>query len=192
MLFMNMASPLTGAPGAVVLYALIGAMVWPNRRPGGLLGIQGARLTWAALWGLMAWLWLEAPSSSANAISNAIQAAPSGMSWLSTVQDWATTATKGNGLVFALVLAGLSAAIGVAVAANWHPKPFLLLSVALSLAYWVFGQGIGGIFQGGATDPNAAPLFVLFAYAMYSLINAQPGSLGSGAQKRPTTTEVMA
>jgi len=46
----------------------------------------GARIAWGALWVLMAWLWLEAPSSSANAISNAINAAPSGMSWLSTVQ----------------------------------------------------------------------------------------------------------
>ena len=35
-LFMNMAMPLTGAPGAVSLYALIGAIVWPNERPGGL------------------------------------------------------------------------------------------------------------------------------------------------------------
>jgi hypothetical protein len=76
MLFMSMASPLTGAPGAVSLYALIAAMVWPNGRPGGLLGIQGARLAWAAVWALMAWLWLEAPSSSANAISGAINAAP--------------------------------------------------------------------------------------------------------------------
>ena len=34
-----MANPLTGAPGAVLLYALIGAMVWPNGRPGGLFGV---------------------------------------------------------------------------------------------------------------------------------------------------------
>jgi hypothetical protein len=40
----------------------------------------------------------------------------------------------------------------------------------LSLAYWVFGQGFGGIFQGGATDPNTGPWFVVLAYAMYTLI----------------------
>jgi hypothetical protein len=169
MLFMLMASPLTGAPGAVFLYALAGAIAWPNGRPGGLLGVRGARVAWGGLWVLMAWLWLEAPSSSANAISGAIQAAPSGMSWLSTVQNWATTATKGDGLPIALVLAGLSLAIGLAVAFNWHPKPFLALAVVLGLVYWVFGQGFGGIFQGGATDPNAGPLFVLLAYALYTL-----------------------
>jgi hypothetical protein len=192
MLFMTMAMPLTGAPGAVVLYALVGAMIWPNGRPGGLLGVRGARLLWGGLWLLMAWLWLEAPSSSANGISGAIQAAPSGMSWLSTVQNWATTATKGDGLPIALVLAALSVAIALAVAANWHPKPFLLLATVLSLAYWVFGQGFGGMFQGGATDPNAAPVFLLLAYVLYTLIDVPIGSVGSEAQTPPTVSEASA
>ena len=46
---------------------LIGLIVWPGPRPGGLLGVRGARIAWAALWLVMAWLWLEAPSSGANA-----------------------------------------------------------------------------------------------------------------------------
>ena len=84
MMFMNMAMPLTGAPGAVLLYGLIGLIVWPNGRPGGLLGVRGARISWAVLWSVMAWLWLLAPSSSAERDHNAINAAPSGMSWLSS------------------------------------------------------------------------------------------------------------
>lgn len=170
MLFMTMASPLTGAPGAVLLYGIVGLIVWPGTRPGGLLGVQGARIVWAGLWLLMAWLWLEAPSSSANAITNSINAAPSGMSWLSTVQNWAANGAKGHGLVIALILAAVSAAIGIAVALNWRPREFLILAIALNLAYWVFGQGFGGIFQGGATDPNAGPPFVLLACALWSLI----------------------
>jgi len=170
MLFMTMASPLTGAPGAVLLYGIVGLTVWPGAQPGGLLGVRGARLAWAVIWGVMAWLWLEAPSSSANAVTNAINAAPSGMSWLSTVQNWAADGLKGNGLPIALALGAISAAIGVAVAANWHPKPFLVLAIVLNLAYWVFGQGFGGIFQGGATDPQAAVPFILLSLALYSLI----------------------
>lgn len=170
MLFVTSASPLTGAPGAVSLYALAGAIAWPSDRPGGLLGARGARVAWATLWALMAWLWLEAPSSSANAISGAIKTAPSGMSWLSAVENWAGTATRGDVLPIALVLAGLSLTIGLAVAADWHPKPFLAVAVALNLAYWIVGQGLGGIFQGSATDPNAGPLFVLLAYALYTLL----------------------
>jgi hypothetical protein len=67
MLFMNMANPLTGAPGAVVTYALIGLLVWPNDRPGGVLGVIGARVTWGVLWVLMGGLWLLSVNSSANA-----------------------------------------------------------------------------------------------------------------------------
>jgi hypothetical protein len=170
MMFMSMASPLTGAPGAVALYVLIGLIVWPNDQPGGLLGVRGARTAWAALWLVMAWLWLEAPSSSPSTVANSIFAAPSGMSWLSTIQEWAAKAAHGNGVAIAIVLCLASAAIGIAVAANSRPKPFLVAAIVLNLAYWVLGQGFGGIFQGGATDPNAGPLFVLLALAMWALI----------------------
>jgi hypothetical protein len=172
MLFMNMSAPLTGAPGAVSLYALVALIVWPGR-PGGLLGVRGARIAWGALWVLMAWLWLEPQSSSANATTNAINAAPSGMSWLSTVQNWAANAARGDGLVIALVIAALSLVIGLAVTLNWRAVPFLALAVVLSLAFWVFGQGLGGIAEGNATDPNAGPLFVLLAYALYRLVPYQ-------------------
>jgi hypothetical protein len=99
-----------------------------------------------------------------------IDAAPWGTSWLSTVQDWAASAAAGNSLIIAVVFAFASFAIGIAVAANWHPRPFLIAAIVLNLDYWVFGQGFGGIFQGGATDPNAGPLFVLFACGLYTLL----------------------
>jgi hypothetical protein len=34
LLFSNTASPLTGAPGAALLHAIIGLLVWPTQRPG--------------------------------------------------------------------------------------------------------------------------------------------------------------
>ena len=183
-----MASALTGAPGAVLLYALIGAVVWPNRRAGGLLGVRGARAVWASLWLVMAWLWLV-EAGGANGVTNAINAAPSGMSWLSTAQDWAASTAKGNGVVIAIVLALVSIAIGLSVALNWYPKPFLALAVVLNLAYWVLGQGFGGIPAGGATDPNAGPLFVLLAYTMYSLVPYE-GSAPSTARGSPRASEI--
>ncbi len=170
MLLMTMAAPLTGAPGAVVLYALIGLVVWPGQRPGGLLGVHGTRLAWAALWLLMAALWLMAPSSSPNSFTQAFDAAPSGMSWLSTVQYWAADATRGAGVPLALLLAAVSAVIAITVYVNWKPKLFLTVSVVLNLAYWVLGQGFGGLFTGQGTDPNAGPLFILLALALYWLI----------------------
>ncbi len=170
MLFMNMANPLTGAPGAVLIYVIIGLMVWPTGRPAGLLGVRGARIAWTGLWLLMAWLWLMEPASSKNATSGAIEAAPSGMSWLSEVQKWAAEGAKGNGLVIALVLAALSAAIGLSVALNWRPRQFIIAAIVINLLYWVVGQGFGGIIQGGATDPNAGLLFALLGWAMLALV----------------------
>ncbi len=175
MLFMGMAMPLTGAPGAVLLYGLIGLIVWPNGRPGGLVGVRGARTIWAAVWLVMTYLWLLAASSSANAIHNAINAAPSGMSWLSSVQDAFASITKGNGLLIAVVLAAASLAIAASVALNWRAREFLALAAALNLIYWVVGQGFGGIVAGGATDPNAGLLFIVFAYVMYTLIPYEQG-----------------
>jgi len=170
MLFMNMANPLTGAPGAVIIYAIIGALVWPNQRPGGLIGATGARILWANLWILMGSLWLLQVNSTANATHNLIQAAPAGMGWLASLQNGFAGVTKGNGLIISVALAVLSIAIGLAVAFNWKPKTFLWTAVGLNLVYWVVGQGLGGIFAGGATDPNAGPLFILLAVVVYSLI----------------------
>jgi hypothetical protein len=172
MLFTNTASPLTGAPGAVLLYAIVGLVVWPTARPGGLLGVRGARLTWAALWIAMAWLWLLAANSGASATHDLISAAPSGASWLTSVQHSVADAANGSGLVIALVLALVSAAVGVAVAINWQAKAFLAVAIVLNLGYWLLGQGLGGVMTGSATDPNSGPLFILFALALYPLIPA--------------------
>jgi hypothetical protein len=170
MLFMNMANPLTGAPGAVLLYAIIGLIVWPGSGRGGLLGIRGTRIAWGALWLVMAWLWLLGANSSTDATRTAINAAPSGMSWLSTVQNAAANGAHGNGTAIALILALVSAVIGIGVAARWQVRPLILVAIVLNLAYWVLGQGFGGIFMGNATDPNAGLPFVLLAIAVATVL----------------------
>jgi len=169
MLFAGTANPLTGAPGAVLLYAIIGLLVWPGERTGGLLGARGARAAWATLWLVVAWSWLLPPNSSANATTNAIMSAP-GAGWLHSVQSSVASGAKGHGLVIGVVLALVSAAIGIAVAANRRPVPFLVLAIVLNVGYWVIGQGFGGIFYtNSATDPNAGPLFILLALVVLSL-----------------------
>jgi hypothetical protein len=185
MLLMSMANPLTGAPGAVSLYALLALVAWPNGRAGGLLGVRGTRIAWATVWVLMAVLWLEAPSSNPNAITDAINAAPSGMSWLSTLQNWAANGAHGAGVPIALVASTVSLAIGLGVGLNRYAQPLLKLAIVLNLVYWVIGQGFGGIVQGGATDPNAAPLFILFACVLAMLLRDETagGTLSSSPQQ---------
>ncbi len=176
MLFMDMAQPLTGAPGGVVMYSLVGFVAWPNDRPGGLLGIRGAKIMWAVLWIVTAWLWLCGPSSSANATSSMVNGVPSAIGPLDSLQNSLSTATRGDGLVIALIFAALSAAIGVGVAAGWRARWLLAASIVLNVIYWVIPQGLGGIFAGGATDPNSAPLFVLLACAMLPLVDRPTGA----------------
>ena len=170
MLFMSMSSPLSGAPGAALLYLMVALVVWPGEHPGGLLGVRGARLLWGALWLAMAWLWLGSAGSSPNAVGEAISGAPAGLAWLAHVQEWLATATQGHGLAIGLTLAAVSAAIGVTVARSWHPRAFLVLSVLINLVFWIVGQGFGGLFTGSATDPNSAPLLILLACALYALV----------------------
>ncbi|HUA05684.1 MAG TPA: hypothetical protein VMB27_17380 [Solirubrobacteraceae bacterium] len=180
LLFTNTANALTGAPGAVLIYALVGLVVWPSHRVGGLLGVRGMRLAWALLWVLMGALWLLPANSSANATTALITAAPSGMTWLTAVQHWAADAAKGEGLPIALGLAGLSISMGIAVARNWHARAFLIASIVLNLVYWVIGQGLGGLFEGGATDPNTGPLLALLACALYAVVPGRDGMISGG------------
>jgi hypothetical protein len=182
MLFANAANPLTGAPGGVLLYGLIGLIVWPNGRPGGLLGARGARIMWAALWVVMGWLWLLAPNSSANATHDAISGAPSGMSWLNSVLSHAARLTEGNGFLIALILAIVSVAIGVAVGIDWEPRTFLWLAIYLNAIYWIL-QGFGGLATGSATDPNSGLLFIVLACAVWTTLPD-----GSTTPARPAST----
>jgi hypothetical protein len=168
-----MASALNGAPGAVLLYGLIAASVWPNGRPGGLLGVRGTKRTWGVLWLYFAFLWLTPPSTAANGITNTINAAPSGMSWLSTVQDWVANRASGNGEWLAILLALVSVAIALGVLLDRQPRKALIAGIVLALAYWVLGEGFGGLFAGGATDPNTGPLLVLLACSVYALLPAE-------------------
>jgi hypothetical protein len=176
MLFAGSANPLTGAPGAVVLYAIIALIVWPNNnaRRGGLLGIRGARAAWATLWLVMAWAWLLPANSGANATANAIMSAP-GAGWLHSLQSSVASGAKGHGAAIAIVLALVSAAIGVAVANNWRTRPVVAVAIALNIAYWVIGQGFGGVFYtNSATDLNSGPLFVLLALVLLSFGGVGP------------------
>jgi hypothetical protein len=176
MLFANMAEPLTGAPGAVLLYALVGVLVWPSDRVAGLLDARGARTMWAILWFGMAWLWLGPAGSGADSTANVLEAGGSGIGPLTSVQHWIAEGAAGNGLVIAVVFASLSVAIALGVATDHWAKPLLWFSIAMNLALWVIGQGVGEIFAGGATDPNAGPLFILLALAMLPTVGVERGT----------------
>jgi len=186
MIPMGMASPLTGAPGAVLLYGLIGLLVWPSdeaERDGtsagaGLIGERGGLIVWSLLWAGAAALWCLSVNRAADATSEALKTASgNSMHWLASLQSSLAGSTNGHGEVIAIVLAILSLAIAVGVWTRLRTEA-LLLGALLSIAYWAFGQGLGNLTSGKATDPNAGPLFVLLALALLPRRRVREGAAG--------------
>jgi hypothetical protein len=177
-------SPLMGAPGAVILYAIIGLLVYPTegarraarshvgRSPAdnGPLGDRGGQWAWSGLWVLSAGLWLvnvnRANGATHEMIKGMAEASPH---WLAKFQTSIGNHTAGHGSTIAVVLAIVSVAVAIGV---WTPLrwPALAVGIAISLAYWVLGQDIGGPFWvNQATDVNSGPLFVLLACALFPI-----------------------
>jgi hypothetical protein len=182
----GMASPLTGAPGAVLLYGLIGLLVWPTEeteREGtsagaGLIGERGGQVAWSALWAGAAALWCLSVNRTADATSEALKTASgNSMHWLASLQNSLASSAAGHGEAIAIVLAILSLAIAVGVWTRFR-REALLLGALLSIAYWTLGQSLGGLTTGKATDPNAGPLFVLLALALLPRRRVNEGAVG--------------
>jgi hypothetical protein len=168
-------SPLMGAPGGVILYAIVGLLVYPtDKREGrspaalGPLGDRGGLYFWSGLWAMSAGLWLVNVNRAKNATHEMIKAmSEASPHWLEKFQTSIGNHTQGHGTTIAIVLAIVSLAVAIGV---WTRLRRLALTVGIvvSLAYWVFGQSLGGPFWiGNATDVNAAPLFVLLAVALF-------------------------
>ncbi len=170
-IFAGVADPLTGAPGAAVLYVVAGLMCWPRAGRGagrlGLIGERGGRAAWAAIWLGSAVLWLMPGNAGAGAVHDAIAAAPSGVAWLTAVLGWVARATAGGGTPIAVLMSCLSAAIAAAAVWGWNDRLFLGLGVALSAIFWIVGQGLGGVFTGHGTDVSTAPLMILIAWIIW-------------------------
>jgi len=67
-LFTGAASPLTGAPGAALLYVFAGLIMWPgNGRPQARRPVRGMLVAWSVLWLGLAALWLLPANRAADA-----------------------------------------------------------------------------------------------------------------------------
>jgi hypothetical protein len=177
MLFTGAASPLTGAPGAALLYVAIGVLVWPRvKGPAvsgpaaaeGPLGEWGGKAIWAVTWIGMGILWLLPANRAGASISGAISSSITGEpGWLAHVQLSVAHALGTGGGSVAVVCGVLSFVIGLGPLLSRHTTVFLVAGAALALDYWVFGEAFGGVFTGLGTDPNTGPLLVLLALALY-------------------------
>jgi hypothetical protein len=175
-LFMPGVSALNGAPGAALLYALIALILWPRRRPGdgpavadaGLLGGRGALWCWTILWSGLALLELGGANHAAGVPAAEVADIGEGEpGWLAGLNSQAGHLLAGHGALFALFAAVTAVAAGwCALRPAWR-RTALAAGITAAILYGVFGQDLGGLLTGQATDPGPAPLFVLLALALW-------------------------
>ncbi len=183
LIFTGSASALTGAPGSVFIYGLIGMMAWPRsgtrhhtEQPVGMAssaagqGIGGATtplLVWVGYWSLAAVLFLLPNNRTSTSVSSAITGMSSGepSAYAHFLSSFGTQ-FGGGGVWTTWLLAIASLIVGFGPLLFRRPTPFLAAGGLLSAFFWVSGQGLGGIFTGSGTDPNTGPLIVLLALAM--------------------------
>jgi hypothetical protein len=169
------ASPVNGAPGAVILYAVAAILLWPaDRDPrapfvaGRAVGSRMARLLWLVLWGSLAVLALTPASRTPQAISGTIADMAAGEpAWLAWIDNHAASALSHQGLLASIVLAALSAAIAAGIYLPVRSVRIVIgLALVVATVLWL-AQGLGGIFTGSATDVDSAPLLALLALAFW-------------------------
>jgi len=172
------ASPLNGAPGAVIIYALLAVLLWPADwnipapfTAARAVGAQVARGLWLVLWLSLAYFALTPANRAPQGINGMIAGMESGNpGWLAALDRGAASLVSGQGLAASIVLA---VALILIAAGVYLPAPAargtLVLAIVVALVIWVFGEAFGTIMTGGGTDPNSGPLLVLLALSYWPL-----------------------
>jgi hypothetical protein len=170
------ASPLNGAPGAVIIYGLLAVLLWPDDRTTSApfvaaraVGAHLAKALWLGFW-LSLGCFALTPANRAPQAVNAMIASMEGgePGWLAAIQRGGASLVAHQGLAASVALAVALVLIAIGV---YLPRPFakatLALAIVVALVIWVVAEALGGILASGATDPNSGPLLVLLALAYW-------------------------
>jgi hypothetical protein len=170
------ASPLNGAPGAVIIYGLLAVLLWPaDRAPSApftaarAVGAHAARAVWLVFWLSEAYFALIPANRAPQAVSAMIVSMEGGEPrWLAAIERGGASLVANQGLAASVALAVALALIAIGV---YLPRPVaratLVLAIVVALVIWVVAEALGGILAGGGTDPNSGPLLVLLALAYW-------------------------
>ena len=177
------ASPVNGAPGAVLLYALLAVLLWPaDRNPaspfvaGRAVGRRAARMSWLLVWLGLAFLAAAPATRAPQALSGMIaRMAPGEPAWLAWIDTHAASALTSYGLLASIVLAAVLVVVAVGIYLPVRAvRAAIVLAIAVAAVLWL-AEGLGGILTGSGTDPNTGPLLALLALAFWPA--AQPGAV---------------
>ena len=181
------ADPLTGAPGAVILYALLAVLLWPADEgdrsaaapfeAAGFIGAHAARALWLVLWSSFVYFTFASGNDAPGALDDQVTSMADGEpAWLAWIINHAANLTDGRDLAISVVLGVLFAGIAVSVYLPWTRvrRAWLVLALVLCAVIWVVVQAFGGVFLGMATDPNTGPLLALLALVYWPVRTAGP------------------
>lgn len=181
MLLTGQAGILTGAPGAVLLYPLLGLLVYPRKEDPeqGLLPRSSFRYIFAGFWFLAALLQVQPYWWQDGQISQAIggmvgQGGLNGLlidPLLQRVSD--LTAHSEVSLNIALIVVCLALGFALVFVKEKQIRPVLVASIVVSILIWWLAQGFGMIFTGMATDFNSGLLLVVMALACWPRVSLQ-------------------
>lgn len=180
MLLTGQASILTGAPGAVLFYPLLGLVIWPRpdvadpkAKDEGLLSRKSLRWVLAGFWIFAALLQLQPNWWQSGQISQTIGAAV-GQGGLNTllvdpVLQQISNATINLEVPLNIILIIVFLALGIAlvVVEESRIRPYLIASLLLSIIFWYLTEGFGMILTGMATDFNSGLLLVVITLACW-------------------------
>jgi len=193
------ASPVNGAPGAVIIYALLAVLLWPSDRAAATapfpaaraVGTQIARALWLVLWGSLAYFALLPGNRAPQALHDMIAGMADGQpGWLAALDNHAASVLARQGLAASIALAVALALIAVGV---YLPRPAaraaVVLAIVVAALIWVFGEAFGAILAGGATDPNSGLLLILLAAAYWPVRAAVPAPVPARGASQPSGRE---
>ena len=195
-LFSGTANPVNGAPGAVLLYAVLAVLLWPADRAGTTapfiaaraVGEGVARGVWLALWGLLGSFAVLGADRSPQGLNQLMSQMASGQPrWLADLDHHVANQLAHRGLGVSVALAAVLGAIALGVFLPRHAaRTTVAVALALSATIWVLGENFGGLFTGSGTDPNSGPLLMLIAAAYWPCRSGR----ARRAERTPTGVEV--
>ena len=181
------ANPVTGAPGAVILYAFLALLAWPPHpaqarpaRPARSVATSGPPgrmlplVLWAVLWGSLAGFALQPANRSPNAISSMLSSMePGEPGWIKAMDGFLAGVLRQHGTVASIIIAALCGLAATAVASGRLTRAAVVLAALLGALFWV-AEDFGAIFTGQGTDPNSGLLLTVLAVAFWPFTATQP------------------
>jgi len=159
---------LTGAPGAVLLYAFVAVAAIPRNTVDGRgeAPSSSAVVGWVATWTAGALLQVLPGQNRGKDLAGAFRNNAANLpGWLADL----TRSIAGNIDNHAAFVVALTLVAVLITASALVPGISRTASAtagsALAVGFWIFGQGFGLVLSGQSTDPNSGPLLVLLALA---------------------------